>query len=85
MNRFSRELRSMPIWLVGEYLQELGGQRSAQWSYTGDGWQADLTRLEDFVIGSLHVGQVRLDWQSSDEALTIIWPLLEKKLLRAGG
>jgi hypothetical protein len=70
---------------LGEYLQELGGLHSAEWRFTGDGWHAQITQIEDFVIGSLRVGQVRLEWQGNDYALHSMWPLLEKKLLRAGG
>lgn len=85
MHRFTRDLRSLPIWLLGEYLVELGGEQNPDWIFRGAGWQAQLTQLEDFSVGSLRVGQVRIDWQGDDLALERIWPLLEKKLMRAGG
>ena len=60
MHGFSRELRSLPIWLLGEYLEELGGERLRNWDFAGPGWQASLTQIEDYTIGSLRVGQVLL-------------------------
>lgn len=85
MQHYSRELRSLPIWLLGEYLQEVGAQPVGGWAYQGEGWQAQIVQLEDFVIGSLRVGQVRLDWQGDDRAQQLVWPLIEQKLMRAGG
>ena len=49
------------------------------------GWQVHLTQLEDYRIGSLQVGQVRLEWRADELAQAHTWPLLEKKLLRGGG
>jgi hypothetical protein len=49
------------------------------------GWQIRLTQLKDYRIGSLQVGQVRLEWRADELAQAHTWPLLEKKLLRAGG
>lgn len=85
MASYTRDLRSLPIWLLGEYLQELGGRPLPGRAYQGNGWQAQLTQIEDYAIGSLRVGQVRLEWQGDDQAHHIIWPQLEKKLMRAGG
>lgn len=85
MQTFSRELRSMPIWLLREYLQELGGEESGPGRLRGNGWEACLTQIEDFALGSLRVGQIRIDWQGNERAVEEIWPKLEKKLARAGG
>jgi len=82
---YSRDMRGIPLWLLREYLQELGGEVAAGGLITGDGWTASLTQLEDFRVGSLTVGQVRLEMQSTEEAWGSIQASLEKKLLRAGG
>ena len=65
-----RILRGIPRWLLVEYLEELGGtavQTAAGLDLTpdedfvvGDGWQARVTQLEDYRIGALSSGQVRL-------------------------
>lgn len=80
-----RELRSLPTWLLREYLEELGGQVTADDCITGPGWQARIIKMEDFSIGSLSVGQIRLEWQGNDLAYQTVWPQLEQKLARAGG
>lgn len=85
MIEYSRDIRGIPLWLLSEYLQELGGEVSAGGLITGDGWKASLTQLDDFRVGSLTVGQVRLEMQSTEEAWGSIQAGLEKKLLRAGG
>lgn len=85
MHIFTRELRSMPIWLIREYLEELGGSVTSDDCISGEGWQACLTAMEDYVIGSLRVGQVHLEWKGNDRALEQVWPRLEQKLARAGG
>ncbi len=82
---FTLELRSLPDWLMRAYLVELGGSLQPDGSVTGEGWQARLEPMEDFVIGSLRVGQVRLVWCGDVLALESIWPLVQKKLVRGGG
>lgn len=85
MHHVTRELRSLPLWLLREYMEELGGQITSDDCITGPGWEARLTKVEDFSIGSLRVGQVRLDWKGDDQALASFWPKLEQRLMRAGG
>ena len=80
-----RTLRSLPFWLLQEYLVELGGELQANGHVQGNGWTAQLTQIEDFQVGSLKVGQVHLKVNASPEMLETFIPALEKKLLRAGG
>lgn len=100
MIRYEREVRAIPLWLLGEYLQELGGKiqrfsesanqrmsesaREEVW-VAGPGWQAVLRQMEDFQVGSLRIGQVRLEIEAEETAFEALRPALEKKLLRAGG
>lgn len=78
-------LRGIPLWLVREYLQELGGQSGSDGRITAQGWEASLRQLEDYQIGSLRVGQVLLEIRATDEMWRRLQPALEKKLLRGGG
>jgi len=64
-----RVLRGIARWLLVEYLEGLGGtlvetdERSAAAEedlVAGDGWQARLTQMEDFKVGALSSGQVRM-------------------------
>jgi len=83
--QFVREMRGIPLWLLREYLIEIGGRFQDDARVTGEGWTASLTQVEDFQVGSLVVGQVRLEIEASPSAWETLQPQLEKKLLRAGG
>jgi len=82
---FEVTVTGIPLWLLQEYLEELGARPGADGELQGEGWRAQLTQLEDYRVGSLHVGRVRLELAGSPEAISQIKPALEKKLLRAGG
>ena len=75
----------IPLWLMGEYLVELGGQQVAEDTVNGQGWQAHLTRVEDAQIGSLRVGRVQVQVYGDAQAAEKLRPALEKKLIRGGG
>ena len=81
---YQRVLRSLPLWLLREYLVELGGEAESDTHLNGPGWQADLEQIEDFAVGSLVVGQVRLT-VTAGEGAEQLFSLLDQKLLRAGG
>ncbi len=81
----SREVRGIPLWLLREYLVELGGKAGFDQSVAGEGWRVDLVQIEDYTIGSLSVGQVRLEFSGDADAVARIQELLEPKLVRAGG
>lgn len=85
MEQFVRNVRGIPLWLLREYLLELGGQLQPDGTLLGNGWQGRLTQLEDYRIGSLRVGEVRLELLGDGTALAALFPALERRLLRAGG
>ena len=80
-----REVRGIPLWLIREYLEELGGTPRGDSAADGDGWSGRLEQIEDFTIGSLAIGQVRITLEGDDETVERINTLLDDKLLRAGG
>ncbi len=80
-----RVVRGIPTWLLREYLQELGARRGRNGVLRADGWTARVERADDFQVGSLRVGQVRLRLYGSSETLGPVVAALEKKLLRGGG
>ena len=85
MPTYSREIRGIPLWLMREYLEKLGGRSEEDGSIHGEGWRATLTQQDDYQIGSLRVGQIKLELEAEEAALELLLPQLEKKLLRAGG
>ena len=80
-----RQIRGIPLWLLREYLEEIGGEAVKEDRVVGDGWTASLVQMEDYQIGSLRVGQVELAIEGDPKAIASLQPALEKKLLRAGG
>ena len=80
-----REIRGVPLWQIREYLEELGGRAVDDATVHGDGWKATLEQIEDFQIGSLVVGQVRVRIDGEAETLAALEPKLDDKLIRAGG
>jgi hypothetical protein len=82
---FETVVRGVPLWLLREYLEEIGGRLQADGGLMGDGWMARLTQVDDYVIGSLRVGQVRLELDGEAASVERAREALEPKLLRAGG
>ncbi len=82
---YNREMRGIPLWLLRKYLVDIGAEEKGENTVIGRGWQARLSQMEDFQVGSLVVGQVRLELEAEPEIWQELQPVLEKKLLRAGG
>lgn len=79
-----RLVRGIPLWLLREYLEELGGEVDGNGRVVGDGWVATLTPMEPFRLGSLRVGQLELHLEGTQRALDQLGPRLDKKTMRAG-
>ena len=85
MIRQTRELRGIPLWLLKVYLEEIGGVEQEPDIMRGAGWKIQLKQLDDFQIGSIRVGQVRLEVEADPAVHAALSEALDKKLLRAGG
>jgi len=81
----SREICGIPLWLMQEYLLEMDGTLVEEGMVEGDGWKVQLTKIEDYQIGSLRVGQIRVDMSGDPEGFARLKVMIEPKLLRAGG
>ena len=79
-----REVHSIPLWLLREYLEELGGVAESETLILGDGWQADLQKLPPKEVGSLRVGQVEVLFNGNSEAVEAIRKRFMMKTMRAG-
>jgi hypothetical protein len=84
MQRIEREMRGIPFFLLREYLEELGGTAIRDDYIEGKGWKVEMTRMEPFRIGSLSVGQTRLEFEIEDELVDDFMEAFGKKTLRAG-
>lgn len=78
-------IRGVPLWLLREYLEELGGTALAADRVAGPGWQVELTQIEPFQVGSLRVGQVRMDLSGDTQPLAALRAALGHKLMTRGG
>lgn len=85
MVTYEREVRGIPLWLLREYLVAEGGKVDEEGRIAGPGWVARLTQLEDYQIGSLRVGQVRVEIDGEAGAMAELEQVMEKKLIRGGG
>jgi hypothetical protein len=90
--RRERVLRGIPRWLLRGYLEDLGGVLTDPYApmpdedlLVGDGWTALLTQIEDYQIGSLRSGQVRLSLDGEPAAIAALLAALEPRLFRGGG
>lgn len=78
------QLHAIPLWLLREYLEEVGGQAVADDMVVGNGWQAKLEKQPPRQVGSLRVGIVKITLEGSPAALAEMLPELEKRTMRAG-
>jgi hypothetical protein len=78
------QLHAIPLWLLREYLEELGGEAVADDHVVGDGWEARLEKMPPRQVGSLRVGIVQITLEGSSAALDELLPEFEKKTMRAG-
>lgn len=85
MTCYRQEVRGIPLWLLREYLLELGGSLSSDGRIAGDGWSASLAQQADYRVGSLSVAQVLLELEAEPEVWKKLQPSLQGKLMRAGG
>jgi hypothetical protein len=79
-----REIRGVPLFLLREYLEDLGGTSTGEDRVEGPGWRADLVKMEPFRIGSLSVGQTKLTLEIEESQADEFLERLELKTLRAG-
>ena len=81
----TREVRGIPLWLVKAYLIEIGGAELELNVVQGQGWKVQIQQMADFQVGSIRVGQVRLDLEAEPEIYPALTAALDMKFLRAGG
>ena len=79
-----QEIHAIPLWLLREYVEELGGTAEGDNYIAGINWAVTLTKLEPRHIGSLKIGQVALQIEGEAEAVTNLQLRLQKKTMRAG-
>ncbi|GAB4466872.1 MAG: hypothetical protein Kow0070_29990 [Anaerolineales bacterium] len=84
MQTIVREMRGIPMFLLKEYLQEMGGTPEGENLIRAEGWSVTLEKMEPFRLGSLAVGQTRLTIEIEDHLVDDFLTRFGKKTLRAG-
>ncbi len=79
-----REVHGIPLWLLREYLEELGGTAVSNTKIAGAGWEVNLTKLPPREVGSLRVGQVEVAFSGEEAPLNLLRAQFQKKTMRAG-
>ncbi len=83
-NEPMKEIHGIPLWLLREYLEELGGTAVSDTKITGAGWEVNLTKLPPREVGSLRVGQVEVAFSGEEAPLNHLKAQFQKKTMRAG-
>lgn len=76
---------AIPLWLMKEYLTELGATEVEENVLVADGWQAVVSKGEPFRIGSLEVGVTDVEFSGDNTAIEAMLEKLHWKTLRGGG
>ncbi len=78
-------ITGIPLWLMEDYLRRLGAVPSGDEWLHSDGWKAQIEEAEDYQIGSLRVGRIRLILYGPAQVLEQAQQVLAPYLLRGGG
>lgn len=84
MQTIVREMRGIPFFLLKEYLEEMGGTSISDDQVQAEGWSVKLTKMEPFRLGSLSIGQTRLEIDIEEHLVDDFMKVFGKKTLRAG-
>lgn len=79
------DYHGIPLWLMKEYLTDLGAVEKEENLLVADGWQAKVSKAVPNRIGSLVVGGATVEFTGDAGALEAMFKLLHWKTLRGGG
>ena len=75
----------IPLWLMKDYLCQLGAAETAENVLVGEGWHAELRKADLRHIGSLRVGGTTVVFSGEPDLLAALFEQLHWKTLRGGG
>ncbi len=80
-----KQLYGVPLWLMKEYLAELGAVEREENGMVADKWQAVVSKSEPFKIGSLVAGRIEVEFTGDEAILETVLEKLYWKTFRGGG
>lgn len=83
--RVEHDYYGVPMWLMMDYLAQLGGRKVESDVMEGDGWRAELRKAERKHIGSLSIGGATVVFEGEQATLDLLFEQLHWKTLRGGG
>ncbi|MFZ1770024.1 MAG: DUF1952 domain-containing protein [Caldilinea sp.] len=83
--RVEHDYYGVPLWLMKDYLAQLGGHELDGDAMEGDGWRAELRKAERRHIGSLSIGGATVVFVGEQTTLDALFESLHWKTLRGGG
>ena len=85
MQEQTHDYYGVPIWLMKEYLEQLGAQEEAENVLVAEGWRAHLRKADPRHLGSLVIGGTTVTFDGDAQALAAMFERLHWKTLRGGG
>ncbi len=74
-----------PLWLMKEYLTELGALETEKNVLTAPDWRAVVCKSEPAQIGSFRLGRIEVELTGDEAAIEAMLEKLHLKTLRCGG
>ena len=75
----------VPLWLMKDYLGQLGAQETGENEMSAEGWRASLRKADPRHLGSLVIGGTTVTFRGDEQALAAMYERLHWKTLRGGG
>lgn len=79
------DYHGIPLWLMKEYLVDLGAVETDENVLVAAGWQARVSKAEPNRIGSLVIGGATVEFTGDADTLETMFQQLHWKTLRGGG
>lgn len=83
--RIEREYHGVPLWVMRDYLIELGGTMIGEDCVRGGGWSATFREGEPVTLGVLRFGTIQGDFDGDAVVLNRVLAAFDLKMIRAGG
>jgi len=85
MEEYSLEMRAIPRSRIIDYFLELGGDRTEEGRFKGQGWEVEVSPEDLVVLGSFRVSATFVTFRCSKGTRRKMTDELQRHFLRSGG